>query len=110
MTDPDVLLLFEKEIRGGISMIPNRFGKANNKFMGDTFDPSQPSKFNTYLDAKNLYGWAMMKPLPVGDFKWMEEKELKHWKDTPCILEVDLEYPRDLHDLHNDYVNPKSLG
>ena len=71
--------------------------------MGDTFDPSQPSKFITYLDANNLYGWAMMKPLPVGDFKWMEEKELKHWKDTPCILEVDLEYPRDLHDLHNDY-------
>ena len=103
LTDPDVLLLFEKGIRGGISMIPNRFGKANNKFMGDTFDPSQPSKFITYLDANNLYGWAMMKPLPVGDFKWMEEKELKHWKDFPCILEVDLEYPRDLHDLHNDY-------
>ena len=56
LTDPDVLLLFEKGIRGGISMIPNRFGKANNKFMGDTFDPSQPSKFITYLDANNLYG------------------------------------------------------
>ena len=103
LTDPDVLLLFEKGIRGGISMIPNRFGKANNKFMGDTFDPSQPSKFITYLDANNLYGWAMMKPLPVGDFKWMRERELENWKDTPCILEVDLEYPRDLHDLHNDY-------
>ena len=103
LTDPDVLLLFEKGIRGGISMIPNRFGKANNKYMGKKFDPSQPSKFVTYLDANNLYGWAMMKPLPVGDFKWMEEKELKHWKDTPCILEVDLEYPKKLHDLHNDY-------
>ena len=103
LTDPDMLLMFEKGIRGEISMIPNRFGKANNKYMGDTFDPSQPSKFITYLDANNLYGWAMMKPLPVGDFKWMEEKELENWKDTPCILEVDLEYPRDLHDLHNDY-------
>ena len=103
LTDPDVLLLFEKGIRGGISMIPNRFGKANNIYMGKKFDPSQPSKFITYLDANNLYGWAMMKPLPVGDFKWMEEKELENWKDTPCILEVDLEYPRDLHDLHNDY-------
>ena len=103
LTDPDELLLFEKGIRGGVSMIPNRFGKANNKYMGDAFDPSQPSKFITYLDANNLYGWAMMKPLPVGDFKWMEEKELGHWKDFPCILEVDLEYPRDLHDLHNDY-------
>ena len=103
LTDPDMLLMFEKGIRGGISMIPNRFGKANDKYMGDTFDPSQPSKFITYLDANNLYGWAMMKPLPVGDFKWMEEKELENWKDTPCILEVDLEYPKDLHDLHNDY-------
>ena len=103
LTDPDMLLLFEKGIRGGISMIPNRFGKANNKYMGEKFDPSQPSKFITYLDANNLYGWAMMKPLPVGDFKWMEGKELENWKDTPCILEVNLEYPKKLHDLRNDY-------
>ena len=84
-------------------MISNRFGKANNKFMGEKYDPRSPSKYLAYLDANNLYGWAMMKPLPVGDFKWMEEKELRHWKDFPCILEVDLEYPRGLHDLHNDY-------
>ena len=103
LTDPDVLLLFEKGIRGGISMIPNRYGKANNKFMGEKYDPSQPSKYLAYLDANNLYGWAMMKPLPVGDFKWMTAEELENWKDTPCILEVDLEYPRGLHDLHNDY-------
>ena len=67
------------------------------------YDSSQPSKYLMYLDANNLYGWAMMKPLPVGDFTWMEEKELKHWEDFPCILEVDLDYPKDLHDLHNDY-------
>ena len=103
LTDPDKLLLFEKGIRGGISMISNRFGQANNKYMEEKFDSSQPSKFISYLDANNLYGWAMMKPLPVGDFQWMEEKELKHWKDFPCILEVDLEYPRGLHDVHNDY-------
>ena len=110
LTDPDVLLLFEKGIRGGVSMIPNRYGKANNKFLGDTFDPSQPSKFITYLDANNLYGWAMMKPLPVGDFKWMDEKEMENLEDTPCILEVDLDYPKDLHDLHNDYpLAPKRL-
>ena len=103
LTDPDILLLFEKGIRGGISMISNRFGKANNKFMGEKYDPRSPSKYLAYLDANNLYGWAMMKPLPVGDFKWMNEKELRHWGDFPCILEVDLEYPRGLHDLHNDY-------
>ena len=103
LTDPDMLLMFEKGIRGGVSMIPNRFGKANNKFMEKKSNPSQPSKFITYLDANNLYGWAMMKALPVGDFKWMDEKELEHWKNIPCILEVDLESPKDLHDLHNDY-------
>ena len=103
LTDPDMLLMFEKGIRGGISMISNRYGKANNKYMGEKFDPSQPSKYLAYLDANNLYGWEMMKPLPVGDFKWMEERELEHWEDFPCILEVDLDYPKDLHDLHNDY-------
>ena len=45
----------------------------------------------------------MMKPLLVGDFEWMEEKELEKWKNFPCILEVDLEYPKKIHDLHNDY-------
>ena len=103
LTDPDILLLFEKGIRGGISMISNRFGKANNTYMGEKYDPRSPSKYLAYLDANNLYGWAMMKPLPVGDFKWMNEKELGHWDDFTCILEVDLEYPRGLHDLHNDY-------
>ena len=78
LTDVDILLLFEKGIGGGVSMIPNRYGKANNKFMGEKFDPSQPSKFISYLDANNLYGCAMMKPLPVGDFKWMDEKEFSN--------------------------------
>ena len=103
LTDPDKLLLFEKGIRGGIPMISNRYGQANNKYMEEKYDPSHPSKYLAYLDANNLYGWAMMKPLPVGDFKWMEERELEHWENFPCILEVDLDYPKDLHDLHNDY-------
>ena len=85
LTDPDILLLFEKGIRGGISMISNRFGKANNKFMGEKYDPWSPSKYLAYLDANNLYGWAMMKPLPVGDFKWMNEKELGHWGIFPAF-------------------------
>ena len=103
LSDPDMLLMFEKGIRGGISMISNRFGQANNKYMEEKFDSSQPSKFISYLDANNLYGWAMLKPLPVGDFKWMSPLELENWMDFPCILEVDLEYPRGLHDAHNDY-------
>ena len=103
LTDPDMLLMFEKGIRGGISMISNRHGRANNKYMKEKFDSSQPSKFVPYLDANNLYGWAMMKPLPVGDFHWMNKEELENWMDYPCVLEVDLEYPEELHETHNDY-------
>ena len=77
LTDVDMLLMFEKGIRGGTSMISNRYGKANNKYMTEKYDPKKPSKYIIYLVANNLYGWAMMKPLPVGDFEWMEEKELK---------------------------------
>ena len=42
-----------------------------------------------------------VKPLPVSGFKWMSDFD--NWKIIPCILEVDLEYPKELHDLHNDY-------
>ena len=45
----------------------------------------------------------MSKPLPTHGFKWMEEDELKNWELQLCILEVDLEYPKNLHDLHSDY-------
>ena len=78
--------------------------------MGESFDSSRPSSFVTYLDANNLYGWAMSKPLPTRGFKWMSDKELNNWRSIPCILEVDLEYPKELHDLHNDYpLAPESL-
>ena len=56
-----------------------------------------------YLDANNLYGTAMSMKLPTSGFKWMNKYELNHWEKYPCILEVDLEYPKELHDLHNDY-------
>ena len=71
--------------------------------MGDRFDDSKPSKYISYLDANNLYGWAMSKPLPSHGFRWMELSELKNWENHSGILEVDLEYPRNLHDLHSDY-------
>ena len=109
LTDPDMLLMIEKGVRGGISMISKRHGKANNKYMGEEYDPSQPSKYITYLDANNLYGWAMSKPLPISNFKWM--KNLNNWRNRPCILEVDLEYPEEFHDLHNEYpLAPESLN
>ena len=95
--------MVEKCIRGGVSIISNRYGKANNEYMGDMFDDKEPSKYLTYLDANNLYGWAMSKPLPTHGFKWMNVSELETWELHSCILEVDLEYPRSLHDLHSDY-------
>ena len=100
--DYEMLMMVEKGIRGGVSMISTRYGKANNPYMKD-YDPDQPNKFISYLDANNLYGWAMCKPLPTKGFRWMKKDELKNWKSMPCILEADLTYPENLHDLHNDY-------
>ena len=77
--------------------------------MGDKFDPEQPIKYLQYLHANNLYGWAMSRDLPIGNFKCMTSDELTDWKDlcekesAGCTLEVDLEYPDELHDLHNGY-------
>ncbi|XP_065675836.1 uncharacterized protein LOC136092044 [Hydra vulgaris] len=103
LSDYDMILMIKKGIRGGISMISNRLGTSNNKYMDDAYDKSKESTFIQYLDANNLYGWAMSKPLPTHGFKWMDEDQLKNWKNTPCILEVDLDYPEHLHDDHNDY-------
>ena len=71
--------------------------------MGAEFDPVKESKFISYLDANNLYGWAMTKQLSPSGFEWMTDDELDDWKHLSCILEVDLDYPDDLHNLHNDY-------
>ena len=103
LSDIDMLLMVEKGIRGGVSMMSNRYGTANHKYMGDKFNPSEPSKYLTYLDANNLYGAAMSMKLSTHGFKWMNKYELNNWENYSCILEVDLEYPKELHDLHNDY-------
>ena len=111
LSDQDMLLMIEKGIRGGISIISNRYGEANNKYMKG-FNKNKPSKYLMYLDANNLYGCAMSEKLPTCGFKWLTDKEINNlynnqvvqvFEKTPCILEVDLEYPEKLHDLHNDY-------
>ena len=112
LSDPNMLLMFEKGIRGGISIISNRYGEANNKYLGNRFNKNKLSKYLMYLDANNLYGSAMSEKLPIHSFKWLTSGEMEKlfnnrvvqiWEKTPCILEVDLEYPENLHDLHNDY-------
>ena len=71
ITDIDQQLFIEKGMRGGISYIAHRHAKANNKYMKD-YDPQKESSYIMYLDANNLYGCAMSKPLPYGDFKWVD--------------------------------------
>ena len=108
-TDIEMHIFVERGMRGGISMVSKRYAKANNPLVPD-YDPSKPNKFIMYLDANNLYGWAMSKPLPKRDFKWKcvlpTEEEIMKKKENAnngWILEVDLEYPAELHEQHNSY-------
>lgn len=108
--DIEMHQFIEKGMRGGISMITHRYAQANNEYLQE-HDPEQPTSFIIYKDANNLYGEAMIQSLPVSDFKWVDEKDLQSFDvmtvqddtDTGYFLEVDLEYPKELHDLHSDY-------
>ena len=86
LSDIDMVHFFEKGMRGGLSMITKRYAEANNKYMGDKYDPSKPTKFIKYLNANNLYAWAMSKPLPTGSFKWMNKEELKRGEENHARL------------------------
>ena len=68
LRDVDMLLMFEEGIRGGICQSTHRYVKANNKYMRN-YDKKIESSYVTYLDANNLYGWAMSKKLPANGFK-----------------------------------------
>ena len=110
MVDIDMFQFIEKGMRGGTSYIANRYGEANNKYMKN-YDDKIPSKYIMYLDVNNLYGWAMSQYLPTGSFEWLSPKQIENINlnkytensNKGMILEVDLEYPQELHDLHNDY-------
>ena len=80
MTDIDMFQFIEKGMRGGVIYIANRYGNANNKYMKE-YDEKAPSKYIMYLDANNLYGWAMSQYLPTGNFKWMTDKEISKIDD-----------------------------
>ena len=102
-----MLLMFECGIRGGITQAVHRYALANNKYMGEKFNPSEEPSYLQYLDANNLYGWAMLQPLPTGRFRWVSIEPNKVGKlaartDKGYLLEVDVRYPRDLHNSHND--------
>ena len=102
--------MIDDGIPGGVAMISRRYARANNPGCDD-YDPSKPISYIKGLDANNLYGWAMSQPLPVEGFEWLTPQELdtivwtaqKDDQPTGYILKVDLDYPPELHDLHNDY-------
>ena len=117
ISDIDMHLFIEKGMRGGVSYIAKRHSKANNKYIKN-YDNTKTNTFIMYFDANNLYGWAMTQYLPHGNFKWMTKKEIHKFdfgliKENSLngyILEVDLEYPSELHNFHNDYpLAPEKL-
>ena len=105
LTDPDMLLMFEWGIRGGITQAVRKYALANKKYMGDKFNPNKDTTYLQYLDTNNLYGWAQ--PLPTGGFKWVdvnpnEISEFATRTDKGYLLEVDVSYPKELQNPHND--------
>ena len=108
LTDPNMLLMFESGIRGGITQTVHHYASVNNPYMREKFNPSEESSYLQYQDANNLYGWAMSQPLPTGRFRWVdvkpnETRKLAKREDKGYLLEVDVSYLRDLHDFHNDF-------
>ena len=102
--------MVEEGIRGGICYSIHRHAKANNKYMKN-YDKNKESSYIQYLDANNLYGWAISQKLPKDNFKWVEgtskinEEFIKNYNENSYkgyILEVDVKYTKKLHDLHSD--------
>ena len=112
LTDNNTLKMVEKGIRGGMCHAIHKYAKANNKYMND-YDKDIESSYLEYLDANNLYGWAMSQKLPVDGFEWVEEDDLSKFdksfiknydgnSDNGYIFEADIEYPKNLHKQHSD--------
>ena len=108
--DYDMVLMVEEGIRGGICYVVQRYAKANNKYMKD-YDKKKKSSYIQYLDANNLYGKAMTEKLPVGGFRWMDDiskidedivKVYNKNNNKGYILDVDVDYPNKLQNLHSD--------
>ena len=112
LTDIDMLLMIEAGIRGGMCQSIHRYAKANNKYMKN-YDKNIESSYLMYLDANNLYGWAMSQKLPVNGFKWENDlsrfnedfiKKYNENSDVGYFLKVAIEYPKKLFGSHKDLL------
>ncbi len=117
LCDIDMYLMLEQNIRGGICHVGKRYARANNPYMigsGDKeweYDPQQETSYITYYDQNSLYANAMSHYLPQRNFKWLSQEEIANLDimsvgkdaETGYILEVDLEYPSEIHESHKDY-------
>lgn len=110
LKDIDMINFIKKGIRGGLAQCSKRYAKANHKYMKN-YNKDKDSNFLVYLDANNLYGWAMSQSLPYANFSFLNSLELEEFSinlltdnnsDIGYILEVDLDYPNHLHKKHND--------
>ena len=110
ITDIEMLTMIEENIRGGVSTINHRLFTANNQYLSD-YNPNIPTSYIMYVDANNLYGKGMSEKLPTGNFRWLSKEEVDMFNvhnidaegGTCYILDVNLQYPKAIHDLHNDY-------
>lgn len=97
-------------MRGGICISSKRLGISNNPYIPDSYDKTKPHNFIISIDANNLYGFSMSSYLPLKNFRWLNEEEIDNLdilnisdkNQIGYILEVDLEYQKFLHDLHDD--------
>ena len=107
-----MLLMFEKGIRGGMCQAICRYAEANNKYINN-YDKNKESSYLVYLDANNLYGYAMSKKLPIRNFKWLDKYDISKFNDELIkkynensdivyIFEVDIKYPKHIRMLHSD--------
>lgn len=107
----DDYIWFESQMRGGISFLGRRYVNANNPFIPDTYNPNISNNFILALDVNNLYGFCLTQPLPIGNFSWLTESEIRNFNilntvsnsEVGYILEVDLFYPPSLHNKHNEF-------
>ena len=100
----------ESQMRGGICFLGKRYVVANDPYISDTYNSEKENSYIIGLDANNLYGFAMIQPLPYKNFRWLTQSEIENFnilETTPnspvgYILEIDLLYPKELHILHDD--------